>query len=88
MAKPVIEREDPGQVLESGQRRDRTADTRIFSPVLYQLSYLSAGQKPQGRNTTQRLTRTQVTLAAQFFVFRTTDGLCGVCQFVTYFQPD
>ena len=23
-----------------GQRRDRTADTRIFSPVLYQLSYL------------------------------------------------
>src|SRR5688572_17558286 len=26
---------------ESGQGRDRTADTRIFSPVLYQLSYLS-----------------------------------------------
>ena len=26
----------------SGQGRDRTADTRIFSPVLYQLSYLSA----------------------------------------------
>jgi len=26
---------------KSGQRRDRTADTRIFSPVLYQLSYLS-----------------------------------------------
>src|SRR5574341_542459 len=23
-----------------GQRRDRTVDTRIFSPVLYQLSYL------------------------------------------------
>ena len=24
----------------NGQGRDRTADTRIFSPVLYQLSYL------------------------------------------------
>ena len=27
---------------ESGWRRDRTADTRIFSPVLYQLSYPAA----------------------------------------------
>jgi hypothetical protein len=27
-------------VMSNGQRRDRTADTRIFSPVLYQLSYL------------------------------------------------
>ena|GEM_PF-4181702 len=25
----------------SGQSRDRTGDTRIFSPVLYQLSYLA-----------------------------------------------
>ena len=25
-----------------GQGRDRTADTRIFSPLLYQLSYLAA----------------------------------------------
>ena len=25
----------------SGQGRDRTADTRIFSPLLYQLSYLA-----------------------------------------------
>ena len=25
-----------------GQERDRTADTRIFSPLLYQLSYLAA----------------------------------------------
>ena len=24
-----------------GQERDRTADTRIFSPLLYQLSYLA-----------------------------------------------
>ena len=29
----------------SGQSRDRTGDTRIFSPVLYQLSYLSSGVK-------------------------------------------
>src|SRR6186997_1281314 len=28
-------------LCENGQGRDRTADTRIFSPVLYQLSYLS-----------------------------------------------
>ena len=28
--------------LSSGQGRNRTADTRIFSPLLYQLSYLSA----------------------------------------------
>ena len=27
--------------VNSGQSRDRTGDTRIFSPVLYQLSYLS-----------------------------------------------
>ena len=26
---------------ESGQGRDRTGDTRIFSPLLYQLSYLT-----------------------------------------------
>ena len=32
----------PSLALPSGQGRDRTADTRIFSPVLYQLSYLSA----------------------------------------------
>ena len=25
----------------SGQGRNRTADTRIFSPLLYQLSYLA-----------------------------------------------
>ena len=26
--------------VTNGQSRDRTGDTRIFSPVLYQLSYL------------------------------------------------
>jgi hypothetical protein len=29
-------------LFPSGQSRDRTGDTRIFSPVLYQLSYLPA----------------------------------------------
>jgi hypothetical protein len=31
--------------LPSGQGRNRTADTRIFSPLLYQLSYLAKGAK-------------------------------------------
>lgn len=31
---------------ESGQGGDRTPDTRIFSPVLYQLSYLSESSTP------------------------------------------
>ena len=34
-----------GDVTSNGQGRDRTGDTRIFSPVLYQLSYL-----PQSMN--------------------------------------
>jgi hypothetical protein len=29
------------RIFGGGQRRDRTADTRIFSPLLYQLSYLA-----------------------------------------------
>jgi hypothetical protein len=28
-----------------GQGRNRTTDTRIFSPLLYQLSYLAAGKR-------------------------------------------
>ena len=35
-----------------GQGRNRTTDTRIFSPLLYQLSYLAAlrapGENPEG----------------------------------------
>jgi hypothetical protein len=31
---------------ESGQGRDRTGDTRIFSPLLYQLSYLTFPKTP------------------------------------------
>jgi hypothetical protein len=29
---------------DGGQGRDRTADTRIFNPLLYQLSYLALGK--------------------------------------------
>ena len=29
--------------VTGGQGRNRTTDTRIFSPLLYQLSYLAAG---------------------------------------------
>ena len=29
--------------MSGGQGRDRTGDTRIFSPLLYQLSYLAMG---------------------------------------------
>jgi hypothetical protein len=31
--------------LNGGQGRNRTTDTRIFSPLLYQLSYLAAGDE-------------------------------------------
>ena len=30
-------------IEDGGQGRNRTTDTRIFSPLLYQLSYLAAG---------------------------------------------
>ena len=29
--------------MDGGQRQNRTVDTRIFSPLLYQLSYLAIG---------------------------------------------
>ena len=31
-----------------GQGQNRTADTRIFSPLLYQLSYLAGPRAPKG----------------------------------------
>lgn len=44
----------PGSVLPSrtfgGQGRDRTGDTRIFSPLLYQLSYLATALGENGRS--------------------------------------
>ena len=40
-------------ISDGGQGRNRTTDTRIFSPLLYQLSYLAAvrsrGENPGGR---------------------------------------
>jgi hypothetical protein len=39
-------RSRPTQVVDNGgQGRNRTIDTRIFSPLLYQLSYLAAEGK-------------------------------------------
>ena len=36
----------PGEPLKSGGKtRNRTGDTRIFSPLLYQLSYLAKNDK-------------------------------------------
>jgi hypothetical protein len=34
--------------MNGGQGRDRTADTRIFSPLLYQLSYLAIPERCTG----------------------------------------
>ncbi len=38
--KAILERPCPQAEVRSAEGRTRTADTRIFSPVLYQLSYL------------------------------------------------
>ena len=38
----------PISEIEGGQGRDRTGDTRIFSPLLYQLSYLAPCVKMVG----------------------------------------
>ena len=40
----------------SGQGQNRTADTRIFSPLLYQLSYLA---QIEPRNVAEKRTQTQ-----------------------------
>ena len=39
--------------VSGGQGRNRTTDTRIFSPLLYQLSYLAVQGHPQGRAPTK-----------------------------------
>src|SRR2546426_9976234 len=36
----------------SGQGQNQTADTRIFSPLLYQLSYLAEGRETSSATTT------------------------------------
>ena len=49
MEKNENHRERDGLTLFGGQGRDRTGDTRIFSPLLYQLSYLATGFGGNGR---------------------------------------
>ena len=39
----------PTSCEASGQGQNRTADTRIFSPLLYQLSYLAGRRKLEDR---------------------------------------
>jgi hypothetical protein len=36
----------PERLLRNGEGQNRTADTTIFSRVLYQLSYLARGMTP------------------------------------------
>jgi tRNA threonylcarbamoyladenosine biosynthesis protein TsaB len=40
-------RSQPGAGKAGGQTRNRTEDTRIFSPLLYQLSYLAPTERPE-----------------------------------------
>src|SRR5437867_813675 len=51
-----VERERPprsnGVGTASGQGQNRTADTRIFSPLLYQLSYLAEGRETSSATNT------------------------------------
>ena len=36
--------------IKNAQSRNRTSDTRIFSPLLYQLSYLGISVSPYGKD--------------------------------------
>ena len=46
------------QLLElGGQGRNRTNDTRIFSPLLYQLSYLAGSRAARKRGAFKQLAR-------------------------------
>ena len=47
-----------------GQGRNRTADTRIFNPLLYRLSYLAV--RPRIRRDCLRLVKVLLNLALQF----------------------
>jgi hypothetical protein len=54
-SEPVNDERRPGRGafrverrLSSGQGRNRTSDTRIFSPLLYQLSYLAGSRNLNG----------------------------------------
>jgi hypothetical protein len=41
--------------MEGGSGRNRTADTRIFNPMLYQLSYRAAALFAKGRDSGKAL---------------------------------
>ena len=44
-------------LINGGQRQNRTVDTRIFSPLLYQLSYLAISEREIiSNNDNERLT--------------------------------
>ena len=44
-------RPNPHKQRDGGETRNRTADTRIFSPLLYQLSYLASKKSKQVKKT-------------------------------------
>jgi hypothetical protein len=53
-------------ILFGGQGRNRTTDTRIFSPLLYQLSYLALGMygnRPEAREQNFCLRWCEITTA-------------------------
>ena len=58
----IGDREGDVDALEiGGQGRNRTADTRIFNPLLYRLSYLAA--RPHIRSQTSELVKRQCYLS-------------------------
>jgi hypothetical protein len=57
--------------LLSGQGRDRTGDTWIFSPLLYQLSYLTSSFNDEDGNPKSKVDDCQLTESC--------DQLCRLC---------
>jgi hypothetical protein len=60
----------PSRGAASGQGQNRTADTRIFSPLLYQLSYLAPLRRRKIESVRQR-----AKWVDSFFLFRSRAGL-------------
>ena len=54
--------------LKSGEGRNRTADTGIFSPLLYRLSYLADIGTPIGSRTPNLLIRSQTLYPIELWV--------------------
>ena len=56
----IVETQNPPslaaeRVKDGGQTRNRTEDTRIFSPLLYQLSYLAKSGSANKRGGNRRV---------------------------------